>query len=294
MIMKIAVFGKKFRAEAREDIENLYRILVEHKIDFKVFHRLNSFIVEHCDLGLDLSEFRSHQDLLDYNPDFLITIGGDGTILDATTLVRDSGIPILGINTGRLGFLSNVNRKNIEESIQALVDHNFSLNQRRLLSMDCPSLNLEMPFALNELTVSRKDTTAMVTVEVSINGEFFNNYWADGLIIATPTGSTGYSLSCNGPIMMPGSETFVITPIAPHNLTARPFVIPNSCEVELVVSSREEQNLVSLDSRIYSIANGERLKVRLANFTIAMVETPDHTFAKTLRNKMMWGMDKRN
>ncbi len=292
--MRIAVFGKKISAEARHDIENLHQTLVEQKIEFKVFHRLNTFIKEHCDLGLELEEFRSHEDLLEYAPDYLITIGGDGTILDATTLIRDSGIPILGINTGRLGFLSNVNRKNIKESIQALVEGDFSLNQRRLLSMEAPSLQLEMPFALNEITVSRKDTTAMVTVEVKIDGEFFNNYWADGLIIATPTGSTGYSLSCNGPIMMPGSETFVLTPIAPHNLTARPFVIPNTCEVELVVRSREEQNLVSLDSRIYSIANGEGLKVRLANFTIALVETPDHTFAKTLRNKLMWGMDKRN
>ncbi len=292
--MRIAVFGKKISAEAREDIEKLHRVLLDHNINFKVFHRLNTFIKEHCDLGLDLQEYRSHEDLLNYAPDFLITIGGDGTILDATTLVRDSGIPILGINTGRLGFLSNVNRKNIEDSIKALLNKNYRLNQRRLLSLDCPSLKLEMPFALNEITVSRKDTTAMVTVEVKINGEFFNNYWADGLIVATPTGSTGYSLSCNGPIIMPGSETFVITPIAPHNLTARPFVIPNTCEVELTVRSREEQNLISLDSRIYSIANGESLKIGLASFTIALVETPDHTFAQTLRNKMMWGMDKRN
>ena len=292
--MRVAVYGKKFSAEAREDIEQLHSILVESKIEFKVYHRLNAFIVDHCDMGLDFEEFRSHEDLIEYQPDFLITIGGDGTILDATTLVRDSGIPILGINTGRLGFLSNVNRKKVEENLQALFRKDYHLSERRLLSLECDALDLEMPFALNEVTVSRKDTTAMVTVEVHINGEFFNNYWADGLIIATPTGSTGYSLSCNGPIMMPGSETFVITPIAPHNLTARPFVIPNSCEIELKVFSREGRNLVSLDSRIYSLPNGEVLKVRLASFTIALVETADHTFAQTLRNKLMWGMDKRN
>jgi NAD+ kinase len=151
-----------------------------------------------------------------------------------------------------------------------------------------------MPFALNEVAVSRKDTTAMVTVEVTIDGEFLNSYWADGLIVATPTGSTGYSLSCNGPIIMPGSKTFVITPVAPHNLTTRPFVIPNTCEITLKVNTREEQCLVSLDSRIYSVPNGTEFKLSLADFTIALVETKNETFAKTLRNKLMWGLDKRN
>ncbi len=292
--MKLAVYGKKFSAEAREDIENLHSILVESKIDFKVFHRLNDFIKSHCNLGLDFDEFHSHEDLISYQPDFLITIGGDGTILDATTLVRDSGIPILGINTGRLGFLSNVNRKMVAESLESIFREDYKISQRRLLHLECDALDLDLPFALNEITVSRKDTTAMVTVEVSIDGEFFNNYWADGLIIATPTGSTGYSLSCNGPIIMPGSETLVLTPIAPHNLTARPFVIPNSCEIELKVYSREGWNLVSLDSRIYSLPNGEPLKIRIADFTIGLVETADQTFAQTLRNKLMWGMDKRN
>lgn len=292
--MRLAVYGKKISAEAREDIENLHAILVESGVDFIVYHRLNDYIEEHCDLGLSFTTFRNHQELMEYAPNFLITIGGDGTILDAATLVRDSGIPILGINTGRLGFLSNVNRQKIEESLEALFREDFKLSHRRVLHLESSALDLELPFALNEITVSRKDTTAMVTVEVSINGEFFNSYWADGLIIATPTGSTGYSLSCNGPIMMPGSETFVLTPIAPHNLTARPFVIPNSCEIELKVDSREEWNLVSLDSRIYSLRNGERLKIRLANFNIALVETAEHTFAKTLRNKLMWGLDKRN
>lgn len=292
--MKLAVYGKKFSAEAREDIENLHSILVDSGCDFKVYHRLNDFIKGHCDLGYSFNEFGSHEELIEYAPDFLITVGGDGTILDATTLVRDSGIPILGINTGRLGFLSNVNRKKVKENLEAIFRKDFKLSQRRLLHLDCEALDLELPFALNEITVSRKDTTAMVTVEVYINGEFFNNYWADGLIIATPTGSTGYSLSCNGPIMMPGSETLVITPIAPHNLTARPFVIPNSSDIELKVHSREGQNLVSLDSRIYSLPNGEALSIRLADFTIGLVETADHTFAQTLRNKLMWGMDKRN
>jgi NAD+ kinase len=292
--MKVAVFGKVISPEARPDIETLHRILIEAGIEFVVFEGLNNFIIEHCDLGLDFPTFSNHKDLTNYAPDFLITIGGDGTILDATTLVRDSKIPIVGINTGRLGFLSNVSRNKIQEAIAALIAGKYKLSERSLLALKSDALDLEMPFALNEVAISRKDTTAMVTVEVTINGEFFNNYWADGLIVATPTGSTGYSLSCNGPIIMPGSDTFVLTPVAPHNLTARPFVIPNSCQVKLKVNSREAQSLVSLDSRIYAVPNGTEINLSLANFTIALVETKNETFAKTLRNKLMWGLDKRN
>lgn len=292
--MKVAVFGKVISPEARPDIEALHRILIEADIEFIVFEGLNNFIEEHCDLGLSFSTFTNHKDLINYAPDFLITIGGDGTILDATTLVRNSKIPIVGINTGRLGFLSNVSRDKIKEAIEALIAGKYKLSERSLLALKSDALDLEMPFALNEVTVSRKDTTAMVTVEVTINGEFFNSYWADGLIVATPTGSTGYSLSCNGPIIMPGADTFVLTPVAPHNLTARPFVIPNTCEVKLKVNSREAQSLVSLDSRIYSVPNGTEISLSLADFTIALVETKNETFAKTLRNKLMWGLDKRN
>jgi NAD+ kinase len=292
--MKVAVFGKIISPEARPSIEALHRILLEAGVDFIVYEQLNKFIIDHCDLGLKFPTFLNHEDLLAFAPDFLITIGGDGTILDATTLIRDAGIPIVGINTGRLGFLSNVRRDKIQEAITALIDGKYSLSKRSLLTLESDTLNIEMPFALNEVAVSRKDTTAMVTVEVTIDGEFLNNYWADGLIVATPTGSTGYSLSCNGPIIMPGSETFVLTPVAPHNLTTRPLVIPNTCEIKLKVSTREEQCLVSLDSRVYPVPSGTELKLGLADFTIALVETKNGTFAKTLRNKLMWGIDKRN
>ncbi|MGK0407486.1 MAG: NAD+ kinase [Roseivirga sp.] len=292
--MKVAVFGKIISPEARPSIEALHRILMEAGVEFVVYEQLNKFIIDHCDLGLNFPTFLSHEDLLAFAPDFLITIGGDGTILDASTLIREAGIPIVGINTGRLGFLSNVRRDKIQEAITALIDGKYSLSKRSLLTLKSDTLNIDLPFALNEVAVSRKETTAMVTVEVTIDGEFLNNYWADGLIVATPTGSTGYSLSCNGPIMMPGSETFVLTPVAPHNLTTRPLVIPNTCEIKLKVSTREEQCLVSLDSRVYSVPSGTELKLGLADFTIALVETKNGTFAKTLRNKLMWGIDKRN
>lgn len=292
--MKVAVFGKIITAEARPHIENLHKQLVAEKMEIKVFSRLKRFLDEKCDLGLEFDSFTTHEELIEYHPDFLITIGGDGTILDAATLVRDSGIPILGINTGRLGFLSNVSKEEIPKAIRAIMEGAYSTDERRLLKLEAESLDLDLNFALNEITVSRKDTTAMVTVKVWINNQFLNSYWADGLIIATPTGSTGYSLSCNGPIIMPGAESLVITPIAPHNLNVRPFVIPNKYPIKLQVESREKQFLVSLDSRIYAVDNGSVLNLELAPFTIKLVQTEIQNFAQTLRNKLLWGIDKRN
>ncbi|MEQ9263018.1 MAG: NAD kinase [Owenweeksia sp.] len=292
--MKIAVFGKLITLESRPFIEKLHNDLLEIGAEITVYKRLNRFIREHCDLGLDFNEFSNHSELLEAQPDFLVTMGGDGTILDAVTLIRDSGIPILGINTGRLGFLSNVSKEKITDAIQALHANNFSIDERFVLALDTPDLNLEMPFALNEVTVSRKDTTAMVTVHTWINGEYLNSYWADGLIISTPTGSTGYSLSCGGPIIMPGSESFAITPIAPHNLNVRPFVIPNDYKIKLKVEGREKQFLVSLDSRIYALDSGSELEVSLGTFRIRLVKTEIQNFAETLRNKLLWGLDRRN
>ncbi|HCQ15419.1 MAG: NAD kinase [Owenweeksia sp.] len=292
--MKVAVFGKLITLESRPFIEKLHRDLLNIGAEIIVYKRLNRFIEEHCELGLNFKEFASHDQLLEASPDFLITMGGDGTILDAVTLIRDSGIPILGINTGRLGFLSNVSKEKITEAIQALKDTNFTIDERMVLALDTPELELEMPFALNEVTVSRKDTTAMVTVHTWINDEYLNSYWADGLIIATPTGSTGYSLSCGGPIIMPGSDSFVITPIAPHNLNVRPVVIPNKYTIKLKVEGREKQFLVSLDSRIYALDSGSELKVSLSTFRIRLIKTEIQNFAETLRNKLLWGLDRRN
>lgn len=292
--MKVAVFGKSISLESRPFIEDLHRELLDIGAEISVYRRLNRFLQEHCDLDMSFSEFGSHEDLIAYRPDFLITVGGDGTILDAVTYVRDSGIPILGINTGRLGFLSNVNKENIAEAIKALAAGDYALDERYLLSLTTDSIDLDLNFALNEITVSRKDTTAMVTVHTWINDRYLNSYWADGLIIATPTGSTGYSLSCGGPIIMPGSESFVITPIAPHNLNVRPFVIPNDNEIKLKVEGRERQYLVSLDSRIYALESGSELLIKLKNFKIKLVKTEIQNFADTLRNKLLWGLDKRN
>ncbi|MGL4385533.1 MAG: NAD kinase, partial [Flavobacterium sp.] len=240
--------------------------------------------------------FSSHSEL-DSSFDMLISIGGDGTMLRAVTLVRNSGVPLLGINAGRLGFLANVQKENIAAFMQLVLDKKYTLSKRTLLSLTCSPENesiLELDFALNEVTVSRKDSTSMITIETYLNGEFLNSYWADGLIIATPTGTTGYSLSCGGPILTPDVKSLVITPIAPHNLNARPLVISDETEIVLRVTGREDQYLVSLDSRITSIQNESVLTIKKTPFQINMIEIQDETFLKTLRNKLLWGEDRRN
>ena len=227
----------------------------------------------------------------------LISIGGDGTILRAATLVRDSGVPILGINAGRLGFLASVQKENIATFLQFVIDRQYTISRRTLLSLTCSTPNEsieEMNFAMNEITVSRKDTTSMITIDTYLNDEYLNSYWADGLIISTPTGSTGYSLSCGGPILTPDVRSLVITPIAPHNLTARPLVVPDETEIRLKVTGREANYLVSLDSRVTSVKNESILTLKKNPFQINMVEIPEETFLKTLRNKLLWGEDKRN
>ena len=211
--------------------------------------------------------------------------------------MRDTQIPILGVNAGRLGFLAKVQKENIGTFLQIVLEKKYTISKRTLLSLETSPNNSnsnDINFAMNEITVSRKDTTSMITIETYLNGEYLNSYWADGLIISTPTGSTGYSLSCGGPVLTPDVTSLVITPIAPHNLNARPLVIPDDTEIKLKVSGREENYLISLDSRISSISNNSELTIRKTPFKINMVEIPEETFLKTLRNKLLWGEDKRN
>jgi NAD+ kinase len=263
--------------------------LVVEKVFMKVLAEKNIVQESH-------TTFEHHTDL-DASFDMLLSIGGDGTILRAITLVRDSGIPVLGINAGRLGFLASVQKENIASFLQLVVDKKYRISKRTLLSLRCDPPNPEIErlnFAMNEITVSRKDTTSMITIETHLNNEFLNSYWADGLIISTPTGSTGYSMSCGGPILTPEVTSLVITPIAPHNLNARPLVIPDNTQIKLKVSGREDNYLVSLDSRIAAVPNAAELTIEKTHFQINMVEIPNETFLKTLRNKLMWGEDKRN
>jgi NAD+ kinase len=234
---------------------------------------------------------------LDDTFDMLVSFGGDGTILRATTFIWDLGIPIVGVNTGRLGFLSTFKKEEVRKVVREFVAGDYVIKERSLVEVhsdyDIPEFG-DMRFALNEVTVSRKDTTSMITVETYLNDEYLTSYWADGLIIATPTGSTGYSLSCGGPVIVPGVQALAITPIAPHNLNARPLVISDDTLIRLKVSGREDHHLVSLDSRIARIKNGQELLVKKAPFTIKMIEYTSESFLKTIRNKLLWGEDRRN
>jgi NAD+ kinase len=294
--MKVAIYGQYYQNSTEPIINDIFNFFNENSVEMIIESNFLSMVNEKKIVEKKYKTFSSHTEL-DQSFDLLISIGGDGTILRAATLVRDSGIPILGINAGRLGFLATVQKENIAEFMQFVIDKKYTISKRTLLSLTCSTENesiQEINFAMNEITVSRKDTTSMITIDTYLDNEYLNSYWADGLIISTPTGSTGYSLSCGGPILTPTVKSLVITPIAPHNLTARPLVVPDETEIKLKVSGREENYLVSLDSRVTTIKNESILTIKKTPFQINMVEIPDETFLKTLRSKLLWGEDKRN
>ena len=235
-------------------------------------------------------------EVLDASFDLLISIGGDGTILRAITFVKDLTIPIVGINTGRLGFLATIQMNTIQKAMDEIFEGNYRISKRSLLTIavDTKDTAFDLDFALNEIAVSRKNTTSMISVETWLDDEYLTSYWADGLIVSTPTGSTGYSLSCGGPVIIPESDSLVLTPIAPHNLNARPLVISSDKVIKLKVSGREEQHLVSLDSRINTLENNTTITIQKAPFCIHMIELKEDGFLETLRKKLLWGADPRN
>jgi len=294
--MKIAVYGQYYKDNTEDIIQKMISVFDKYNPEVVFESKFYGVLNEYKLLTKSYSVFASHEDLED-GFSLLISIGGDGTMLRAATYVRNKGIPILGINAGRLGFLATVQQESIEQLLPLIFERKYKVSPRSLLTLDYegkdPEL-AELDFALNEITVSRKDTTSMITIEVRLNGDYLNSYWADGLIISTPTGSTGYSLSCGGPILMPEVNGFLITPIAPHNLNARPLMIPDDTEIELIVSSRESQHLISLDSRIITVDVETSLRLKKASFKINLVEFPQEKFLGTLRKKLLWGEDKRN
>lgn len=294
--MKVALYGQYYLVSTEPIIKDIFIFFNENHVEMVIEATFLEMLYEKKIVRKEYKTFSSHTEL-DSSFDMLISIGGDGTMLRAVTLVRNSGVPLLGINAGRLGFLANVQKENIAAFMQLALDKKYTLSKRTLLSLSCSPTNetiLDLDFALNEVTVSRKDSTSMITIETYLNGEFLNSYWADGLIISTPTGTTGYSLSCGGPILTPDVKSLVITPISPHNLNARPLVIADDTEILLRVTGREDQYLVSLDSRITSVKNESVLTIKKTPFQINMVEIQDETFLKTLRNKLLWGEDRRN
>jgi NAD+ kinase len=294
--MKVAIYGQYYQNSTEPIIRDIFVFFNENKVEMIIEAAFLKLLYDKQIVKKEYKTFESYKEL-DSSFDIMISIGGDGTILRAATLVRDSGIPILGINAGRLGFLAMVQKDEIAEFLQFVIEKKYTISERSLISLtSSPEISEieDINFAMNEISVSRKDTTSMITIETYLDGEFLNSYWADGLIIATPTGSTGYSMSCGGPILTPNVASFVITPIAPHNLNARPLVIPDDTEIRLKISGREEQYLVSLDSRIASVKNESILTIKKTPFKIKMVEIQEETFLKTLRNKLLWGEDKRN
>ena len=289
--MKVAILGKILKSEPTEYITKIIPLLEKKKVsvflEFEYFKSLNGFVSE------SVSSFKE----LDKSFDLLISIGGDGTILKAITFVKDLSIPIVGVNTGRLGFLAKIQIENIEQVIEEIILKNYSVSERTLIEVSTSETNQQLSklnFALNEITLSRKNTTSMISIDTKLDNKHLNSYWADGLIISTPTGSTGYSLSCGGPIIMPEAENLIINPIAPHNLNARPLIISDSTEIKIKVNGREDEFLISLDSRITTLSNSNEVIIKKSPFKITMIDLENESFLITLREKLMWGKDKRN
>lgn len=294
--MKVAVFGRFYNETTTIAVERLFDYLLEKNVDAYIETEFFNLIKKEAPNFDDYKAFKTFN-TLDKSFDFLVSVGGDGTILRAIIFVKDIDIPIIGINTGRLGFLATIQVNEIENAIQNIIDGKYKISERSLLSVEtCPENDdvKSLNFALNEITVSRKNTTSMITVETYLNDEYLTSYWSDGLIVSTPTGSTGYSLSCGGPVMTPNTNSFVLAPIAPHNLSARPLIIPDSTEIQLKVEGREESHLISLDSRIATLENGTIIKIKKADFKIKMIDLLNESFLDTLRKKLLWGEDKRN
>lgn len=293
--MRIVVIGKRVKEQNLPFIQRFFDCLHEHDIITFINTDYLLQLTGKVEFKQTVGKFEGYLDFSVKNFDFVITLGGDGTILEAATYVRDSGVPILGINLGRLGFLASIEQKYIEEAIIAIKNGRFSLENRTLLHLESNlPLFKDIPFALNDVTLLKRDTSSMITIKTFVNGALLNTYWADGIIVATPTGSTGYSLSCGGPIMFPDSGNFVITPVAPHNLNVRPVVINDDAIISFAVEGRAENFLCTLDSRFETISTVHQIAVRKADFTVKMAHIPDHGFLKTIREKLSWGVDKRN
>ncbi len=294
--MKVGIYGQFYHKEAARYVQELLNILGQKKIEVIIEKNFLNLIKANDQIHVNYDHFSTFKEL-DSSYDLFFSIGGDGTILKTATYIRDLNIPIAGINTGRLGFLATITKEEIAQSIDKILEGKYQISNRSLLQAtiegDDDSLG-DLDFALNEIAVNRKNTASMISITTHLDGEKLTNYWADGLIIATPTGSTGYSLSCGGPVIAPATSSIILTPIAPHNLNARPLVIPDDTTITLQVSGREEQHLISLDSRVITLNNDTIVTLRKAPFTIKLIMLEGESFLKTIREKLLWGEDKRN
>jgi NAD+ kinase len=290
--MKIAIFSHEINQDVKNVLQSIFIHKDAQKCNFFVHNNLSQ-----CEINANNFSFFKNYDDLDKSFDLFISIGGDGTFLRSIEFVRNLNLPIIGVNTGRLGFLASTKKENLEKSLTKIFKKKFNIEKRSILKVssenNCIPVN-SFPYALNEISVVRKDTTSMINVKTSLDGTYVNSYWSDGLIVSTPTGSTGYSLSCGGPVISPSSNSFVLTPISPHNLNARPLVISDSTKIEISVSGREEFHLLSIDAKIFTIKNETKIFVEKSNFDIQVASINNYNFYKTLKDKLLWGKDKRN
>jgi NAD+ kinase len=292
--MKVALFGKDFKGDQQKYLQQIIDKLVLNNVNLSLFQPFYDKLKNSLNLPEGITFFNSHTDLKE-DTDVLFSIGGDGTILDTVPYVRDSGIPILGFNLGRLGFLSSVPKNEIEQALENVFKGDYCLNKRALLQLDQPqNIFGDLNFALNDLTIYRNNTTSLIVVHVYVDDKFLNSYWGDGLIVSTPTGSTAYSLSVGGPIISPGSQNFVIAPIASHNLTVRPIVIQDSSVIKIRIEGREDKYLMTMDSRHSTINKEDELLIRRCDFEVNLVELKNKDFFSTIRDKLLWGVDIRN
>jgi len=291
--MNITIHGIGFQKEFIPHIEQLFKILKAEKVEVSLTDSFSKSLKKIASNTNDFDVLPKKSSL--NQMDFVISVGGDGTLLDTVCLVGKKEIPILGINTGRLGFLATAAKENIESTMTALFEKKYSIESRSLLSLGSdPTLFNGLNFGLNEFTIHKRDTSSMITVHTYIDKQYLNSYWADGLIVSTPTGSTGYSLSCGGPLITPGARNFVITPVSPHNLNVRPIVVSDESEISFEIEGRSEKFLISLDSRSVAIDASVKLSVKKAEFSAKLVKFADYSYFDTLRQKLNWGFDMRN
>jgi NAD+ kinase len=292
--MKVAIYSRVIDEDQYNKVQQLIDELEKENIQPVIYKPFYEMIQSSVRFSDKTTVFLDSNDLTEAI-DFAISLGGDGTLLDTVTLVRDKNIPVLGINFGRLGFLASIGSKELHIAVQSLVKRTIVIDKRSLIHLDASKpLFGDVPYGLNEFAIHKTDTSPMIKIHTYLNGEFLNTYWADGVIVATPTGSTGYSLSCNGPVVFPESSSFVITPVAPHNLNVRPIIVPDDNIISFEIEGRTDHFICALDSRKELVDKKVQLAVRRESFTLSLVRLNENNFLQTLRNKLSWGLDTRN
>jgi NAD+ kinase len=292
--MRVAIYGRKVSKYSAEYFTEMLKCLEDFGWEAVLEEDLKALLVSKIGISEKYQTFKSHLDFKS-GIDLTISMGGDGTFLKTVSYIQDSGVPIMGINMGRLGFLANISKEQIHHTLTQVKEKEFEFQKRSLLRVFTEEdIFGKDNFALNELTLHKKDTASMITVHASLDNKYLNAYWADGLIVSTPTGSTAYNLSCGGPIITPGCQVHILTPIAPHNLNVRPVVVPDHLPITLSVEGRDRTYLLSLDGNSKSIKQGEEVVVKKAEFMINVIKFEDNNFLDTIRNKMLWGIDTRN